>query len=50
MTAARLIFHPSFHLEKSLSAATATTKAWRDAHEICNVVFISFEVSSMSGP
>jgi hypothetical protein len=37
-------------LEKSLSVATATRKAWTDAHEIWSVVFISLEVSSINGP
>lgn len=50
MIAARPTFQPSFHLEKSLSTATATRKACSDAHEIWSVVFISFEVSSISGP
>lgn len=48
--AARPTFQPSLHLEKSLSTATATRKAWSDAHEICSVVFISFDVSSIRGP
>ncbi|WVZ66125.1 hypothetical protein U9M48_015397 [Paspalum notatum var. saurae] len=43
MMAARPTFQPSLHLEKSLSAATATRKACTDAHEIWSVVFISFE-------
>ena len=50
MIASKLMSRRSFHLEKSLSAATATRKAWTDAHEIWSVVFISLEVSSISGP